>query len=273
MDPIVRRGLRTKAVIGWALLTIVFVALSMPSGPPPSPEFFLLVLGMMVGISALVGLPLSYALVLVDHWFQSRWRQRWGSRLFPHSVPASAANPLPFRHSGRRWKTSAGTMAILLIILSLLLVVPTSGELVLDAFRTIVLWLSVPFAAFAIPASLLGLRRMTFEVDDLGVRVRRPFRSFDVRWDAIARLERCRALPRIPLLLPEEAGNLRIFALCGKESTIAGIVAPSAEVGGHQGEAFESALVGYALAHGLPVVDVSWRERRSWKQRRGSPTL
>jgi len=121
-----------------------------------------------------------------------------------------------------------------------------------------------------VPASFLRALSITFEVDDIGVRVHRPFRAFDTRWDAIERVEVAR-FPRMPLpFMPDDVRLPEMFALWGKDGAVAGVVAPSAELGAGDREAFESALVQYAGEHGLPVVEVSWRATRSWKRRRRS---
>src|SRR5207249_8748427 len=93
MDPAGRRRLRNRALVGWAILAGVFLVLSIPNGPPPSTEFFLLWLASMVGALALAGLPLAYAFAFAREWLRSR-RQRLRQRR--QAVrPASA---VPFRY-------------------------------------------------------------------------------------------------------------------------------------------------------------------------------
>jgi hypothetical protein len=142
---------------------------------------------------------------------------------------------------------------------------PTSGQ----AFPMVQVlrWLGVALAAFAVPASFLGFRVLTFEVDDLGVRVRRPMRSFEVRWDAMGRIESAQ-FRFFRLAYDIESQNRRTYGLRTKDDTIAGVVMPVIEVGRENGEKFERALLAFAAEHELPVVEVSWRATLSWKQRR-----
>jgi len=261
MDPAGRRRLRNRALVGWAILAGVFLVLSIPNGPPPSTEFFLLWLASMVGALALAGLPFAFA----REWLRSR-RQRLRQRR--QAVrPASA---VPFRYTGRRWKSSAGMLMFCVALIATVWLLPAPDEAFSATISAVFRWLFLAFAALVVPASFLRALSITFEVDDIGVRVHRPFRAFDTRWEANQQEEDAR-FPRMPLpFMPDDVRLPEMFALWGKDGAVAGVVAPSAELGAGDREAFESALVQYAGEHGLPVVEVSWRATRSWKRRRRS---
>src|SRR5437867_6588721 len=123
MDPAGRRRLRNRALVGWAILAGVFLVLSIPNGPPPSTEFFLLWLASMVGALALAGLPLAYAFAFAREWLRSR-RQRLRQRR--QAVrPASA---VPFRYTGRRWKSSAGMLMFCVALIATVWLLPAPDE-------------------------------------------------------------------------------------------------------------------------------------------------
>src|SRR5438445_11682294 len=60
-----------------------------------------------------------------------------------------------------------------------------------NAMAQVVRWLGLAFAALAVPAAFLGLREVTYQVDDRGIHVRRAVRrrSFDLSWETIAQVE------------------------------------------------------------------------------------
>jgi len=263
MDSTERRKIRNETLFLWALFGGLFLVFSFPTGPPPSPEFGVFWLATMVGILALVGLPLMYVFVLASHWLSSRWRGRWRPRLFPSPPPGPPAAAAPFRFMGRRWKPIAGILTFLFALLALSWLLPATGVTFLDAMLVVLRLLVLALAAFGVPACLLGLRVVTFEVDDLGVRVRGRLRPFDIQWDDLERLEVTR-YPSPPIPFGEAVKLPKMYALWRKTGTVAGVIAPGGELDKQRGAALEGAVLAYATRRGIPVVEVLWRAARVW---------
>lgn len=269
MDPTERRKIRTKALLFWAVFTGFTLAFSFPSSPPPFPEF-LFGFAVVIGISFVVGFPISYVLILAEHRFGARLRERWQRRLFPQPPTEPLAAAEPFRYSGRQWKWSAGLLAFVFATLAVAWLVPETSELFPYAMLLLVRWAAVALVAFAVPASFLRLRRMEYEVDDLGIRVRGRLRPFAIVWNEVDRLEVSSAFPFPSFLSPPGGMSLpKVYALWRKDGTFVGTIAPLAELPRRDGPAFESALLAYANRRGIPVFDIPWKQSmRTWKKRR-----
>jgi hypothetical protein len=270
MDPALRRKLRIKTLILWGFFLILwgfftsaFILLSIPRGPSPSPEFVVFWVAVMAGMLAVVGLRLTYGLVLAQHRLSSRWPGRWRPRPFPGTPPAPQAIAAPFRYTGRRWKVSVGVLAFVFLLFAFVWLMPASGDEFLDRTLAILRWLVVIFAALAIPVSLLGLRAITFEVDDLGVRVRGRLRPFDIPWDDVSKLEATR-YSGFPFSLSDDVKFPTSYALWRKTGTVGGIIAPGAELSQREGAAFEAALIAYGIRRGISVVEIPWQASRVW---------
>src|SRR5207302_523952 len=84
-----------------------------------------------------------------------------------------------YRLLDSQWSTSVAPLACLLPP-------PRRGPAIIStAFR----WLTVALAALTAPLALVRLRRITFEVDDRGIRTKGRFRPFDIPWDGLDRIE------------------------------------------------------------------------------------
>src|SRR5881397_3677321 len=104
MDTATRRRLRNRTLVLWALIAGTFVVFSLARGAPPPPESAVFWFAVMAGMVVIVGLPITYFMVLANHWLGSRWGERWRPRLFPHLAPETAASDMTFHYTGRRWK-------------------------------------------------------------------------------------------------------------------------------------------------------------------------
>jgi len=267
MDPTERRRIRNETLVLWALFAPLVLVFSFPSGPPPSPGFAVLWLAIMMGMLAVIGLPVTYVFVLANHLFISRWRERWRPRLFPSPPPRPPAAAAPFRYVGRRWKPIAGILTFLFALFALSRLLPATGVTFLDAMLVVFRLLSLALAAFGVPACLLGLRVVTFEVDDLGVRVRGRLRPFDIHWEDLDRLE-VTQYPSPPFAFGVPLKLPKTYALWRKTGTVAGIVAPGGELDRQWGAALEVAVLAYATRRGIPIVEVPWRATRTWGKMR-----
>ena len=267
MDPAVRRKIRNRALLLWALVMGPFIVISIPSGPPPSPAAIFFWLAGEV-VAALLALPLAFALTYAGYrlrvWRQKRMQPRLPSGRAPPGVTS------PFRFAGRRWKPSVGILLFVLIIIVPIWFLPAPSQAIPNAMAQVVRWLGLALAAFAVPAAFLGLRDVTYQVDDRGIQVRRAVRSrsFDASWEAISQVES----PQLPAfastLYGFSASRMKTYGLRTKDGVLRGIVRPSAELGPVRGEAFESSLLGLAAERGVRVVEVSWRATMKWKQGR-----
>jgi len=264
MDPAARRKIRNHALLVWALVVGPSIAFSIPSGPSPSPLAFLLWLAGMV-IIALLELPLVFVLSFVEYRLRSRFQERRHPRPIPEPQYAAARVTAPFRFTGTRWKTSVGVPAFVFALVLPAWLLPASGQFVPMLF--VLRWLGLALAALAVPAIFLGFRTVTYEVDDLGVRVQRPIRCFEVRWDAMVQIESAR-IPSVPWAYDTEGPNRMMYGLRTKDGAVVGGVVPFAELGRGNGEVFERALWAWAAKHEIPVIEVHWRATRSWRQRR-----
>jgi len=264
MDPVAWRRIRNRALILWALVIGSTIAFSIPSGPPPSPLAVLVWLAAS-GLAALLGLPLAFGLSYAVDWLHQRRQRRIQAE--PSSRPTIAGALVPFRYSARQWKATGGILLFVSALMALAWLLPPprgSPSIISTAFR----WLTVAFAGLTVPLGLLRLRRITFEVDDRGIRTEGRFRPFDIPWD---RLDRIEVVPQMGLrfALSAERGLPKGYALWRKERTVGGIMAPGAELGRREGARFEEALTAFATQHGIAVVEVSWRTaRRWWKMRK-----
>ncbi len=188
MDPAVRRRIRNRALVLWALVVGPFIAFSIPSGPPPSPAAVCFWLAGEV-VAALLALPLVFALTYAGYrlrvWRQERRQPRPSPERTPPGVTA------PFRFAGRRWKPSLGILLFVLIIIVPIWFLPAPSQAIPNAMNQVVRWLGLALAAFAVPAALLGLRDVVYQIDDRGIQVRRAVRSrsFHVSWEAISQVE------------------------------------------------------------------------------------
>ena len=264
MDPGTWRRIRNRALILWALFIGPTIAFSIPSGPPPSPLAVLVWLAAL-GLVALLVLPLAFGLSYADYWLH-QWRQR-RIQAKPSSRPTVADALLPFHYSARQWKATGGILlfASALMAFAWLLLPPRGSPSIIS---TVFRWLTVAFAAFIVPLGLVRLRRITFEVDDRGIRTEGRFRPFDIPWEGLDRIE---VVPQmgLPFALSAERRLPKGYALWRKERTVGGIMAPGAELGRREGARFEEALTAFATQHGIAVVEVSWRTaRRWWKMRK-----
>src|SRR3989441_9075805 len=267
MDPAVRRKIRNRALLLWALVMGPFIVISIPSGPPPSPAAIFFWLGGEV-VPALLALTFAFAHTWAGSRLRVRRRKRMQPRLpsgrEPHGVTS------PFRFAGSRWKPSVGILLFVLIIIVPIWFLPAPSQAIPNAMAQVVRWLGLALAAFAVPAAFLGLRDVTYQVDGRGIQVRRAVRSrsFDASWEAISQLES----PQLPAfastLYGSSASRMKTYGLRTRDGVLRGIVRPSAELGPVLGEAFESSLLGLAAERGVRVVDVSWRATMKWKQGR-----
>jgi len=267
MDLSERRKIRNEILFSWAFFASLFLVFSFFSGPRPPPEFVVVWLAMMVGILAVVGLPLTYVFVLANHRLTSQWGERWRPHPFPSPFPGPPAAAAPFRYMGRRWKPIVGILTFLFALLVVSWLMPATGVSFLDAILLVFRLVALALAAFGVPASVLGLRAVTFEVDDLGVRVRGRFRPFDVRWDDLERLEVTR-YPSPPFTFGVAVRVPNMYGLWRKTGTVAGIIAPGGELDKRVGAAFEAAVLAYTTRRGIPVVAVPWRATRVWGKMR-----
>src|SRR3989442_2035785 len=264
MDPVAWRRIRNRALILWALFIGPTIAFSIPSGPPPSPLAVLVWLAGL-GLAALLGLPVAFGLSYADYWLH-QWRQR-RIQAEPSSSPTIAGALVPFRYQGWQWNATGGILLFVCVLMAFAWLLPPprgSPSIIWMAFR----WLTVAFAALTVPLGLVRLRRITFEVDDRGIRTEGRFRPFDIPWDGIDRIE---VVPQmgLPFALSAERRLPKGYALWRKERTVGGIMMPGAELGRRAGARFEEALTTFATQHGIAIVEVSWRTaRRWWKMRK-----
>src|SRR5207245_9489144 len=111
MDPAVRRKIRNRALLLWALVVGPYLVLSIPSGPPPSPAAIFFWLAGEVA-AAVLALPLAFAFSYAGYrlrvWRRERMQQQPSSDRAPPGVPS------PFRYEGRRWKPSVGLLLFVL---------------------------------------------------------------------------------------------------------------------------------------------------------------
>jgi len=267
MDPAVRRKIRNRALLLWALFVGPFIVFSIPTGPPPSPEAIFLWLAGEV-VAALLVLPLAFALTYAGYrlrvWRQKRMQPRLASERAPPGVTS------PFRFAGRRWKPSVGILLFILIIIVPIWFLPAPSQAIPNAMAQVVRWLGLALAAIAVPAAFLGLRDVTYQVDDRGIQVRRAVRSrsFDASWETISQVESPQLHAFASTLLGSSAPRMKTYGLRTKDGVLRGIVRPSAELGPVLGEAFESSLLGLAAERGVRVVEVPWRATMKWKQGR-----
>ena len=267
MDPAVRRKIRNRALLLWAVVLCPFIVFSIPSGPPPSPAAIFFWLAGEV-VAALLALPLAFALTYAGYrlrvWRQKRRQPRLASERAPPGVTS------PFRFAGRRWKPSVGILLFVLIIIVPIWFLPVPSQAVPNTIAQVIRWLALALAAFAVPAALLGLRDVTYQIDDRGIQVRRAVRSrsFDASWEAISQVESPQLHAFASTLLGSSASRMKTYGLRTRDGVLRGIVRPSAELGPVLGEAFESSLLGLAAERGVRVVEVSWRATMKWKQGR-----
>ncbi len=208
---------------------------------------------------------LVFVLSFVEYRLRSRFQERRHPRPIPEPQYAAARVTAPFRFTGTRWKTSVGVLAFVFALVLPAWLLPASGQFVPMLF--VLRWLGLALAALAVPAIFLGFRTVTYEVDDLGVRVQRPIRCFEVRWDAMVQIESAR-IPSVPWAYDTEGPNRMMYGLRTKDGAVVGGVVPFAELGRGNGEVFERALWAWAAKHEIPVIEVHWRATRSWRQRR-----
>ena len=267
MDPTVRRKIRNRALLLWALVLGPFIVFSIPSGPPPSPAAIFFWLTGEVA-AAVLALPLAFALSYAGYrlrvWRQERMQPQRSSERVPPGVPS------PFRFEGRRWKPSVGILSFVLIVIVPIWLLPVPSQAIPSAMAQVVRWLGLALAALAVPAAFLGVREVTYQIDDRGIHVRRAVRrgSFDLSWETIAQVEHPQLTAIPSRLVGYSASRMKTYGLRTKDGVLSGIVRPSAELGVVLGEAFESALLGFAAGRGVRVVDVAWRATVTWKQGR-----
>ena len=263
MDPSERRKIRNKALVLWGIFAPLFLVFSFSSGTSTSQDFSVLGVATVVTTLVVVGLPVTYVFVFASHWLGSRWRGlRRPSPLRGPPLGPSAA-PSPFSYMGRRWRPIAGILTFVFALLAVSWLLPMTGVIFIDALLIAFRLLAIGLAAFAVPASALGLREVTFEVDDLGVRLRGRLRPFDIRWDDVERLE-VTQYPSPPFPFGEAVKVPKTYALWRKTGTVAGIIAPGGELDKQRGAALESAVLAYATRRGISVVEVPWRASRLW---------
>jgi hypothetical protein len=267
MDPAVRRKIRNRALLLWALFVGPLILFSIPSGPPPSLAAILFWLAGEI-VAALLALPLAFALTYAGYRLRVRRPKRMQPR-FPSERAPPGVTP-PFRFAGRRWKPSVGILLFVLIIIVPIWFLPAPSQAIPNAMAQVVRWLGLAFAAFAVPAALLGLRDVAYQVDDRGIQVRRAVRSrsFDASWEAISQVESPQLHVVASTLYGFSATRMKTYGLRTKDGILRGIVRPAAELGPVLGEAFESSLLGFAAERGVRVVEVSWRATLKWKQGR-----
>jgi aminoglycoside phosphotransferase (APT) family kinase protein len=99
----------------------------------------------------------------------------------------------------------------------------------------------------------------------MGVRIRGRRRSFDVRWDQLERIEIAR-LPNPPLVGMSKVDRFIFYGFRTREGTLAGMVAPKAELGPERGATLESAVSRLASLHRIGLVQVSSQEFRTWRR-------
>src|SRR3989454_3118891 len=185
MDPVAWRRIRNRALIVWAFVIGPTIAFSIPSGPPPSPLAVLVWLAAL-GLAALLVLPLAFGLSYAVYWLHQRPQRRIQAE--PSSRPTIAGTLVPFRYSARQWRATGGILLFVSALMALAWLLPPprdSPSIISTAFR----WLTVAFAALTVPLGLLRLRRITFVVDDRGIRTEGRFRPFDIPWDGLDRIE------------------------------------------------------------------------------------
>ncbi len=267
MDPAVRRQIRNRALLLWALVAGPIIVFSIPSGPPPSSAAIFFWLAGEV-VAALLALPLVYALTYAGYRLRVGRQKRMQPRLSSERAPPGVTSP--FRFAGRRWKPSVGILLFVLIVILPIWFLPAPSQAIPNAMAQVVRWLGLALAAFAVPAAFLGLRDVTYQVDDRGIQVRRAVRSrsFDASWEAISQVESPQLHAFASALYGSSASRMKTYGLRTKDGVLRGIVRPSAELGPVLGEAFESSLLGLAAERGVRVVEVSWRATMKWKQGR-----
>src|SRR5256712_2905251 len=115
MDPAVRRKIRNRALLLWAVVLGPFIVFSIPSGPPPSPAAIFFWLAGEV-VAALLALPLAFALTYAGYrlrvWRHKRRQPRLASERAPPGITS------PFRFPGKRWKPATGLPPMSLFIIS-----------------------------------------------------------------------------------------------------------------------------------------------------------
>src|SRR2546427_4792 len=169
MDPAVRRKIRNRALLLWALVVGPFLVLSIPSGPPPSPAAIFFWLAGEVA-AALLALPLAFAFSYAGYRLRVSRQERMQPQLSSERGPPGSS---PFRFEGRRWKPSVGILSFVLIIIVPIWLLPVPSQAIPNAMAQVVRWLGLAFAALAVPAAFLGLRAVTYQIDDRGIHVRR----------------------------------------------------------------------------------------------------
>ena len=177
------------------------------------------------------------------------------------------SSPAPFRWSGRPWKGPVAGLAVILVLLFATYLLRDTSDTHLQSAVAPLAWFAILSLVVLVPATVLGTRRMTYEVDDEGVLVRHPGPKFDVRWGQLSRIET--AKPPIPSGVPFLlVGNVTLYGFRTREGFIAGFVVPSGELRGRGADAFVSSLLQNAKGHSVPVVEVPWQEARGWRKQR-----
>ena len=136
--------------------------------------------------------------------------------------------------------------------------VPLSG--LLPAAR----WLGAAFFAMVVFAAYVGFRRLTFVIDEQGIRCEGFLRqSFDAPWEQVAQIE----IAQLPFVgwMAYPAATPRLFALRSKTGTILAMFSPVASVGPRPAPALEETLRSFAAQRGIGVIDVPWKVAAGWK--------
>src|SRR5256712_8083933 len=142
MDPAVRRKIRNRALLLWAVVLGPFIVFSIPSGPPPSPAAIFFWLAGEV-VAALLALPLAFALTYAGYRLRV-WRQkRRQPRLASERAPPGGTSP--FRFAGRRWKPSVVILLLVLIIIVPSWFLPAPSPAILNPTDPVVRWLATAF--------------------------------------------------------------------------------------------------------------------------------
>jgi hypothetical protein len=170
-----------------------------------------------------------------------------------------------FHWSGRRWKGPIGALVLCSSFLAYSIVAAPPTDPRLHAGYIIAGWVALLSTPILVLASIQGVRRKTYEADDLGVRVGGKPRAFEVRWDELERIEIAR-LPNPPLVGMGRVDRFIFYGFRTREGTLAGTIAPKAELGPERGATLESAVSRLASLHRIALVQVSSQEFRTWRR-------
>jgi threonine/homoserine/homoserine lactone efflux protein len=224
-----------------------------------------------LAIFLVVGFPFLYAWISTQARISTWWRSRHPVPSPPvlGSIESFSWNGRPARANIRR---VVGVLLFLVTLTALSFLVAGLGMGPPPLAVSILGFFFIAFIAlFALGTAFMS-RSMTFEVDENGVRTDGLGKSsFVLRWEEIARiefvpLEMMTFLPFLGGEIGSRGPSNRVYAFVNREGKFLAGIPPQTFLSRELGNRLEAAMSTQASRHGIPVVEVRWRDSLHWRK-------